>query len=118
MQRVHEMGICFLADLMDKQKVTAFKSLLLRAWQMVFLFDSTWGSCIQSDDHFHTLLANGNNPRYWEKLNKTNPRQFRRERNEIRKLSEQMGENRHRILGGQIEKEFDFLLSHKGIAGF
>jgi len=104
MQRLKDSGVITLADLKIKNRVNKLLRLLLNAWDNVLLYDATINlKNAALKDEEANLLSTGNNPRFWQQLQKINKRAFNYQRQKFKKLVAQHGSNIHFVIKNLIQ---------------
>ncbi len=117
MQQLNRAGIKTLADLRNVEKVGQLKTVLMRSWNHVLIFDPAVNvkSIGLKDRKDRDLLKDGQNPKYWQKLKKDADRNvFDYQRDKFKRLIKKYGGNLHESLGNKIEKEWQDLFKNSG----
>ena len=116
MQVLNKLGIKFLVDLLDKDKIKNLLPMLLEAWQNVLIYDIEDLKNISKKCNFKEeeidLLHSGQNPKYWESLKKENKRQFNYHREKFKKLVATNGNNWQKLVEGLIQNEWQNLFKN------
>ena len=116
MQVLNKMGIKFLADLLNEDKVINLLPMLLEAWQNVLIFDienlQKLAKTYNLKENEIDLLTTGQNPKYWERLKKENKRQFNYQREKFKKLVAKNGNNWQQLVKGLIQNEWQELFKN------
>ena len=116
MQVLNKMGIKFLADLLNEDKVINLLPMLLEAWQNVLIFDienlQKLAKTYNLKENEIDLLTTGQNPKYWERLKKENKRQFNYQREKFKTLVIKNGNNWQLLTKGLIQNEWETLFKN------
>ncbi len=110
MQIPKNMGIIYLTNLLDIQKVKKLKPLIVDAWENVMIYDvencKGLKTTLGSD---YDLLLNGRNPKYWGSLKDLNRNSYNYKRGKFRDIVLKYGRNSHYLVSDLIKNEWDSL---------
>ncbi|MEO6232886.1 MAG: hypothetical protein ABJB11_19710 [Ferruginibacter sp.] len=116
MQVLNKMGIKFLSDLLNEDKIKKLLPMLLEAWQNVLIYDIEDLQKLTKTYNFKgneiDLLTSGQNPKYWECLKKENKRQFNYQREKFKRLVAKNGANWQQLVNGLIQIEWKELFKN------
>ena len=110
MQIPKNKGIIYLSDLLEIQKVKKLKSLIVKAWENVLIYDvenfKELKKILGSD---YDLLLNGRNPKYWDGLKDLNRDRYNYQRGKFKDIVLKYGKKYQTIVLDLIKNEWDRL---------
>jgi hypothetical protein len=114
MQVLKKMGIFHLADLLNKEKVSSLKSLLLKAWDGVLINDIEYSESLSRKigDEEHRLLSDGRSEIYWQKIKEASLNSYNYKRRKYRELVQKFGLNYHSLVYDKIGETWDSLFDN------
>ena len=114
MQVLKKNGIFNLSDLLDKEKVYSLKSMLVRAWNNVLIYDIADSELlsIELPDADKRFLSDGRNEKYWVKIKETDRNSYNYKRKKYRELVKRFGLNYHSLIHTKIGETWDSLFEN------
>ena len=114
MQVLKKNGIFNLSDLLDKEKVYSLKSMLVRAWNNVLIYDIADSELlsIELPDADKRFLSDGRDEKYWRKIKETNINRYNYKRKKYRELVKRFGLNYHRLICKKLDETLDSLFDN------
>ncbi len=114
MQGLKKYGIINLSDLLDRAKVYSLKSLLLKAWNDVLIYDIADSVLlsIEISDNDKKFLSDGRDEKYWRKIKETNINRYNYKRKKYRVLVKKIGLNYHRLIYKKLDETLDSLFDN------
>lgn len=116
MQRLKEVGIRMLSDLLSKDRVINLLPMLIEAWENVLMYDiedlqKLAKTCKINEDEKY-LLTTGKDPMFWEDLKRENIRQFNYQREKFRNLVAEHGRNWQHLVKELIQNKWQELFNN------
>jgi|688.fasta_scaffold38357_8 hypothetical protein len=114
MQVLKKMGIIHLSDLLDRAKVYSLKSLLLKAWNDVLIYDieDTELLFYKISEEDIRFLSDGRNYKYWEIIKKANRNKHNYKRKKYKELVKRFGLNYHSLIYKNLGETWDRLFDN------
>ncbi len=110
MQIIKSKGILLLSDLLIFEKVIKLKSLIVKSWSNVLIYDIENIKGLKKNiGSNYELLLNGKNPRHWGSIKGLNRDSYNYQRGKFKDIVLKYGKNYHSIVLELIENEWDNL---------
>ena len=114
MQGLKKYEIINLSDLLDRAKVYSLKSLLLKAWNDVLIYDieDTELLSYKISEEDRRFLSDGRNYKYWEIIKKANRNNHNYKRKKYKELVKRFGLNYHSLIYKNLGETWDGLFDN------